>query len=155
MAKNQSAAVLAVDEDVTALPMERTMKTQLKIKIKSLAAEARIIRAEEFKWAKKITYIVTDARTGEAKTRIKYVRKDHPVAESIRDHRRGPVRREARAALLAYGFLRGRDYRMMEAKTWTKPDWQRVREIIGRFSNLDRRIVDQRFESWMPQGKGA
>lgn len=66
-------------------------KTYLKIKIKSLAEEARIIRHEEKKW-----YGPSETRTG------------------LYLHRVRDVRSEARAALLAYGFLRGRPYAALE-----------------------------------------
>lgn len=80
----------------------------LKVKIKSLAAESRIIRAEE--------------------------RKAGPVLRRTLDiHRRGVVRSEARITQLAYGFLRGRRYRQMERTAASPPDWQRVRQHVERF----------------------
>lgn len=56
----------------------------LKVKIKSLAEEARIIRKEESR-----------AKTPELKQSLKY-------------HRKWDVRNEARATLVAYGYLRGK-----------------------------------------------
>lgn len=150
---DKSAAVAAVEPVITVLT-ERPMKTELKIKICTLAAEARIIRREENRWAKKITYTVVNHKTGETRTRTKLIRKDHPVAVSLRDHRRGVVRREARSALLAYGFLRGRPYRAMEAKSYTKPEWKRVQLLAERFAGLDPRDVRQKFEAWLSEAKG-
>jgi hypothetical protein len=83
------------------------MKIYLKIKIMSLAAEARIIRKEERKWPGP-----SDARQG------------------LHRHRVIDVRRECRIANLAYGFLRGRSYRALEAKCYEQPNWQRVAELI-------------------------
>lgn len=66
-------------------------KTYLKIKIMSLAAEARIIRREEHRWPGP-----SDIRNG------------------LHLHRICDVRNEARASLLAYGYLRGRPYAAVE-----------------------------------------
>jgi hypothetical protein len=86
----------------------------IKVKIKSLAAEAKIIRREESK-----------ARThGNRRLRM-----------GLADHRRGIVRTEARHALLAYGFLRGRPYKSMEAKCHpgSAPDFKKVRTSIEKY----------------------
>jgi hypothetical protein len=86
------------------------MKVYLKIKIMSLAAEATIIRKEERKWLGP-----SDARQG------------------LHQHRIIDVRRECRIANLAYGFLRGRSYRALEAKCYEQPNWQRVAELIRKY----------------------
>jgi hypothetical protein len=91
-------------------PTERTMKIYLKIKIMSLAAEARTIRKEERKWPGP-----SDARQG------------------LHRHRVIDVRRECRVANLAYAFLRGRSYRALEAKCYEEPNWQRVAELVRKF----------------------
>lgn len=88
-------------------------RTYLKVKIKSLAAEARIIRHEEAKFPRG--------------------RRNHQVSEGLRQHRRHDVRNEARWAQLAYGFLRGRPYHVMEAKTYSEPDWTRVAGLATKY----------------------
>lgn len=65
----------------------------LRINIKSLAEEARINREE----AKLAT--------------------DSTVFNSLVNHRRGPLRREARYAQLSLAFLRQMPYRRIESKT--------------------------------------
>ncbi len=65
---------------------------RLRVNVKSLAAEARIIRREE-------------SRCG-----IRY-------QFALREHRRGRVREEARYAQLALAFVRGRKYSQVEQKT--------------------------------------
>lgn len=100
------------------------MKTYLKIKIKSLAEEARIIRAEEKKWPGQ-----SEIRTG------------------LHLHRVGEVRRESRVALLAYGFLRGRARDRIE-KSERQPDWDRVQKLIEKYGTEDRRLLAQRFAAW-------
>lgn len=86
----------------------------IKVKIKSLAAEAKIIRREEQK-----------ARAhGNSHLRV-----------GLADHRRGIVRHEARHAQLAYGFLRGTPYKAMEAKCHggCAPDFKKVRASIEKY----------------------
>ena len=86
------------------------MKVYLKIKIMSLAAEARIIRNEERKWPGQ-----SDARQG------------------LHLHRVHDVREECRSANLAYGFLRGRAYKALEAKCYQEPNWGRVAELSRKY----------------------
>ena len=101
------------------------MKTFLKIKCKSLAAEAKIIRREEHRWPK-----------------------GSEVRKGLFYHRILDVRRESRSACLAYGFLRGRSYKSMEAKAYTQPDWKRVQSLVEKYSGEDVRDVRQRFSAW-------
>lgn len=85
--------------------------TYLKVKIKSLAAEARIIRLEERR-----------ARTRE-------------LRDGLAEHRRTTVRRQARSTQLAYGFLRGRPLSRLEPHTRKDraPDWKSVRQMVDRY----------------------
>jgi hypothetical protein len=93
------------------------MLVYLKVKIKSLAAEATIIRKEEAK----------------AK-RLKHKSERHERAFfGLKSHRRNEVRDEARHSLLAYGFLRGRRYSQIENQGNSSPDWKRVRQLITKF----------------------
>lgn len=100
-------------------------KTYLKIKIKSLAAEARIIRHEENKWPG-----ASDVRTG------------------LHLHRVNEVRREARVALLAYGFIRGRTYQQIESNTcpWIAPDWTRVAVLASRYGSA--KVTKETLVAW-------
>lgn len=79
----------------------------LKVKIKSLAEEAKIIRKEE-------------ARNPEFRL-------------GLAEHRKGIVRNEARHTLLAYAFLRGKDYKQVEPKCHEKPEWSRVESMIIKY----------------------
>lgn len=104
------------------------MKTYLKIKIKSLAAEARIIRQEEKKWP------------GPSELR-----------HSLHFHRIYDVRKESRAALLAYGFLRGRAYRQVEPHG-ELPGWIKARavELAAKYGpEKDRKLVERRMSEWV------
>ena len=84
-------------------------RTYLKVKIKSLAEEARIIR-KETKKARNLS-----------------------IKNGLALHRTGVVRTEARLTQLAYGFLRGLEYLQMEQKAHTSPDWARVRKMVAKY----------------------
>ncbi len=85
----------------------RDRRLFLKVKLKSLAAEAKIIRAMEGR---------------------------HPAWRAeLRSHRIFPVRREARHTLLAYGFLRGRTLHAIEAKSDHPPDWKAVAAMVKKY----------------------
>jgi len=101
------------------------MKTYLKIKQKSLAAESRIIKQEERKW-----------------------KGDHPLRASLRQHRIYEVRVHSRSTNLAYGFLRGRTYLQVENKTYRKPDWMEVERLAIKYATDDIRGVKQKFTEW-------
>lgn len=108
------------------------MKAYLRVKIKSLAAEAQIIRREE--------------RREKDRTKPGSVPSD--VFFGLRSHRVLDVRREARAASLAYGFLRGRDYKRIEASCHEPPNWKRVEDLVRKYGEDDMRERMQRFSEW-------
>lgn len=97
----------------------------LKMKIKSLAAEAEMLRREEVKW------------WGPSAHRY-----------DLHNHRKQVVGPESRHSLLAYGFLRDLPYGVMESHIYTKPDWTKVENIAKRFCDEDWRVVGQRFARW-------
>ena len=86
-------------------------RVYLKVKLKSLAEEAKIIRKE----------------TERAKLRS--------IKHGLYAHRTRVVRPEARYTHLAYGFLRGREYRQMEQKARLAPDWKRVRKMVQKYGS--------------------
>ncbi len=127
------------------------MLYQLKCKIGALAAEARFIKTcergekkEARRIDKKYGGIAPDAP--EKYSSLK--RRDRAL--SMRLHRIGTVRYEARSAQLAYAFLRGKSYRMIEQKCHPRngPNWLHVEEIALRFSPEDARALKQRFAEW-------
>lgn len=96
---------------------ERTR--HLKVKIKNLAEEARIIRKEE-------------AQTSGMER------------WGLQHHRKTVVRRAARHNLLAYAFLCGRPYSCVEsAQTQRMPDWKRIHKIA-----IDFRGDPESFDTW-------
>jgi DNA invertase Pin-like site-specific DNA recombinase len=117
---------------------------QLKVKIKSLAEEARIIIKEEQKALKQARY----------QRRLDH--KDfYPTGQKLYDslyqHRKVDVGQEARSSILAYCFLRGKAYRQIEAKTkpGNGPNWRRVESIAKKFGNSD--FKAEAFQEWIKQ----
>lgn len=108
------------------------MRVYLKIKVMSLASEARIIRREEKRWPGP-----SDQRTG------------------LHLHRIHAVRPESRAAHLAYGFLRGRAYRQMEATCRREPDWNKVQHLAIRYGDGDKNALSRRIAEWIEAAKAA
>lgn len=104
------------------------MKNQvkaLKVKVKSLAQEARIIRLEERR-----ALLVGHPE----KARGKY--RDDGLYFSLREHRVRDVRSEQRSSLIAYAFLRGKDYRQCEPKATKTVDVGRVKQLIEKFGGM-------------------
>lgn len=131
------------------------MKTHLKVKIKYLAEESRIIRQEKERWLKK-------SRRARAKYGDAYG--GGWMWNSLHEHRRGVVRSEARISLIAYGFLRGRTYEQIEGNAKTEPDWRRVRDCVRAFNKrevtdktgsvyLPEDEIEARLQAWMPKKK--
>lgn len=87
----------------------------LKIKLKSLAAEARIIRRQELK------------------TKGKW----NSLREDLYIHRTRVVRRAARETGLAYGFIRGRAYPALERTCEVPPDWKEVGKMVKKYGGTD------------------
>lgn len=138
--KTETQVPLQAAETQVTVP---TKKTYLKVKICSLAAEAAIIKRQERKWIK---------ANG---------RRDHPVRMGLQRHRKHVVRPEARAAHLAYGYLRGLPFRSMEAKCHEYPRIDKVLELVLRYgpykfggwtSNSNKKIRDdvrEELQKWM------
>lgn len=103
----------------------------LRVKIKSLAAEAKIIRDEE--------------RRAKAS-------KQTTLVNSLSNHRRGIVRRESRHSQLAYGFMRNRKLAAIESRCSARPDWEAVRKMVERFagawSDKEKLDIKTRLELW-------
>jgi len=112
----------------------RTRVMELKVKIKSLAAEARIIRSAEDKARSK----------GNVKTKIGLTLTSE-VALTLKKHRTKVVRAEQRSSLIAYAFIRGKAFYPVERRTKFKreapkdphpPDWKRVLTLINSFGSI-------------------
>lgn len=119
----------------------------LKVKIKSLAEEARIIRREETKAL---------CRSLPPEMRTKY--RDLDLYGELRQHRVWDVRREQRASLLAYAFLRGKPLSACEGNSvasrtgWQCLDWVRVFQLVLKFGPVSpaetKAETDARLREW-------
>lgn len=119
------------------------MKEHLKIKALSLGAEARIIRQQETRASKIARKLYEEGKMRARATQL-------AVADSYYRHRLDVVRPEARCSCLAYGFLKGRRYKQLEAKTRENnaPNWDRVTSLVSKFGRLDRRVAAQKIAEW-------
>lgn len=99
---------------------------QLKIKLKSLAAEARIIKTQERK--------MRGPKWGPSYQR-----------SLLRQHRLDVIRPECRATHLAYGYLRGHPIDRIEPCAKSEPDWGRVVSMIKKYGTIQQ-VKD--FDSW-------
>jgi hypothetical protein len=102
----------------------------LKIKLKSLAAEAKIIRREELRLNCSPSLGEDIAARNTSERTALYV------------HRIITVRSECRATHLAYGYLRGRAYHQLEASCRERPDWARVARMVYRYGKTGRKEAE-------------
>jgi hypothetical protein len=103
------------------------MRSYLKVKIKSLAEEARIIRAEERRV--KAQRFHARGRQGE-ETRLAGLDAEF---FGLYHHRTQDVRREARAANIAYAFMRGRPYAKIEKAGSANVPVDRAISLVAKF----------------------
>lgn len=117
--------------------------THLKIKIKTLAYEARIIRKEE----RKHLQLARCLKVVEP-LEVKLMTKHYRAFWDLSEHRKGKVRHAARENGLAYGFIRGRSYAQMEAKCRpdNRPDFKSIEKIARRFGALEHK---ERWADWL------
>lgn len=126
----------------------------LKVKIKSLAAEAKIIRSEE---RKQKHYI---------KAAPEYAHEHRPIRDSLQHHRTGIVRYEQRHSYLAYAFLRGKTRKHCEPthKEAYKSmyqnggvDMKKLHEIICRFwtGTNDTKPSIEQVQRWFDDGNAV
>ena len=100
-------------------------RSYLKVKIKSLAAESRIIRHEEKK-----AY-------------------DNDNREGLYLHRVKDVRRESRASQLAYAFLRGVPFLVVEPSS---NDTYEREQALRRAESIARKFgTDKGFNAWVQE----
>ena len=116
----------------------------LRVRVKELAQEAKYIRHEETKIRKTK---VPEVNCGDIWEFCK-----------LRSHRTVEVRNAARAAQLAYGFLRGVPYKVIEPKTYTDAYKmgqikKEVKRLATKFGGLSYgKNYDEEVESWFNIG---
>lgn len=118
----------------------RDQRVYLKVKIISLGDEARTIRRMEGQGRSRRPTeadarpepTVVDGKPYGTRKRPRVDYRHWRWRAGLRAHRRAEVRPEARAAGLAYGFLRGLGYRAIEPSA-ARPEgarWDRVRRLV-------------------------
>ena len=120
------------------------MSIELKIKEKSLAEEARIIRREEIK-AKKSARYHREHQDEENAARYEKTRL------SLYEHRIDVVRSECRATNLARAYIKGMPYRAVERSTRASATEQgrlikRVHKLINKYH--DKTITSSQIHMW-------
>jgi hypothetical protein len=114
------------------------MSIELKIKLKTLAYEAKEIRKFEKKLFK------AGARLGRQDLVWK--------ANSLHDHRQQVVRNAARSTHLAYGFIKGKPYEALEKDPHTQPNWK---EVLRMICNYGPDIKKSALEQWANLNQGS
>lgn len=133
------------------------MSVFLKVKLKSLAAEARVIKHEENK--RKVKGIPSSRRNfGKAQSAKVSAAEIRAADRDIRSERRGRdwypktlvelqslhrhridvVKKEARLTSIAYGYIRGRKFDQVDSGRDLKPeDWKRITDMVKRYGTLE------------------
>lgn len=123
----------------------------LRVRVKELAHEARIIRLEErktYRYGKMTTKTVTD-RDGNTMT-VKYrpvIGHDIKTHTELSEHRTGRLRRASRETILAYQFLRGIPYAAVEkpnSKPLTKDSIKAVERMCRKYGH-----THMKWEDWI------
>lgn len=143
------------------------MQTYLKIKIKSLAAEATMIRREERNHnighrgrvrIRRQLARATDLTPGQRARLERRLSAPNETALKafwgLRHHRTYDVRSESRASHIAYGFLRGLNYKQIEGTAKSSPNWSRVEDLVKKYGDDDIRVRMQRFAEWREAATG-
>jgi len=124
------------------------MRTYIKIKIMSLAAETRIIRKEEKKFKSKRW----NRRTGEWE-RQTVTETGAAIRLGLYEHRKNDVASEARSALIAYGYLKSYPYSKIEQPLAGNPaNPNRIAQIVHKYGgNYGAKFNDvlKQIETWM------
>lgn len=136
---------------------------ELKCKAIALAVEAKAFKQQEQrekrlldKWKRKAAAAIAKAvGRGETPLGPNPNSAYSPTLRGIHLHRVNEIRKEARCALLAYGFVRGKSYQSMENFAWTQPNWDRVEKLAIRYSDTIEQDVKQRFAQWRDEGLGG
>lgn len=102
-------------------------REMLRIKIKSLMEEARIIRKEE-----KRTF--------------------GQLRNELHLHRVMDLRRHARNAVVAYAIIRGIDYDRVEPIRYSEPNWAEVERMVRKYGSVEFRKWE-RYPSAEPQAE--
>ena len=135
------------------------MSIELKIKSKSLAAEAKIIRFEERKELNKSRYALRIAResgvNGDLNSEAYKLQNEY---RSLNHHRRWDVRNESRATQLARAYLEEKPYKFVEQKRKPENEYTfqcfivpRVTAMVSKYSNsnMEKSALKEAIQEWI------
>lgn len=135
-------------------PTVRRNPVYLKVKIKSLAEEARIIKHEENK--RKVPRVRSPQYVSPPSApehRLPEVRNENKARSTKRRnqpwyqmsveelhglhlHRIHHVRTECRLTHIAYGYLRGRDFKQVDSgRDLTQSDWDKITSMVRKYGD--------------------
>lgn len=110
----------------------------LRVKVKSLDEEIRIIRKEMRKLRSSVNFLkekTAVAETAVLKTDLESLLDDRRwVFQSLRNHMDGVVKTEFRSTLLAMAFVKGKPYSTVEKYCRNQPNWARVEVISKKYA---------------------
>ena len=142
------------------------MRSHLKVKVFTLAAEMTYIRRQEEKWKNKARYArQRQHATADLTAQAKAI-SSQAYAENAfwahRDHRYG-LKTDARSTHLAYGCMRGISYQRMEVMCYgplkgystSEPDWKHIEVMVEKFSKNETAPQDfmQAYAQWVEAAK--
>ena len=105
------------------------MSLQLKVKAKTLAAEARIIKKEEGKQKARFRYNLKTERANSVSTAGGW-----REYNQLREHRVGPVRLESRLTNIARGFIKGLKFSQIEKVVYDEDAYNRDPQFYSPFA---------------------
>jgi len=121
----QPADVLAANRLTSMEDIRMDRRPLLRIKVRNLADEAKLIRSEERK------------------------PKNAELRNYMTNHRKGIVRKVARETALALAYLNGTPYAECENPTKKGlPDFGRIKEMVARYGTI---YQVTHFEDWVPK----
>lgn len=129
------------------------MRSHLKVKVFTLAAEMTYIRRQEEKWKNRARY---------ARSKVRDTTYQDNAFWSHRYHRVG-LKEDARSSHLAYGCMRGVPYSRMEGMCYgplkgygsSEPDWKSIEGMVERFSKDETspQVFMQSYSEWVEAAK--
>jgi hypothetical protein len=130
------------------------MSIQLKIKSKHLSEEARIIRFEENRLLKQVSFHRTKHKeSGHNSSFSTWDCPEFKTFYSIRNHRTHDVRNENRATFLARAFLEGKPYSYIEQKRKPEKEFNfkyfvlpRVLTMVNKYGNVQ--VTKEQLVEW-------
>lgn len=117
------------------------MRQYVKVKCVSLADEAKLIA----KYEKQRLRSAAVARAQGKKERADYHFANY---WGMHEHRVVDIRKEARIANVAYGYMNGHPYNKIERNSYTQPNWDRIRELVRLYGEGEMDAKMAAYDKW-------